>query len=376
MDIYYIILFILFIFSFLEQFTNISQSAKKVIVFVFSLVYIFLSTFYEGDMGDYDSYKLFFQSVRIEYLYDPLNSWFEFLYTAVNYAVRLITSDYIVLRFVLSVIVMSLWYQIYTYSESETIGKNSLTFMMLLWALGYGNIYITRSTVSIAICLFSLRYVEKRDIKRFLLCTAIATGFHTMSVVWLLVYPGFHWLKVKYTLCISMICFAGVLIFSDRFKIIFSLLGNVFGNRIQRSIDMYVSSGTGQMLGYAYDMRFTIIKGMANIFLMIIVFQCLSSRYARMSDGGFRYFNQYFNLYLIGTIMYVISMPVSIGLSRVAVPFTYISFFLLPHMFDLPEIKRNQAAKVIVFIGFFAYIFLRFYLNLGNGTEGYKTVFA
>lgn len=47
---------------------------------------------------------------------------------------------------------------------------------------------IMRQMVSSAICLYAIRYAEKRDLKKFLLFVLIASGFHASALVFIIVY--------------------------------------------------------------------------------------------------------------------------------------------------------------------------------------------
>ncbi len=375
MSIYYIIFWSLVFFSFLEQFTNIRRGFKKYIVFLYSCLFVLMSTVYIGMLGDYHEYENFFYYVSLKDLRYVFNGWFEFLYTLVNLIVKIYVNNYVVLRFVLAVFVMSVWFEIYVSGMSSIIQNNSVFIMLIVWTLNFGNVFIARSTISIALCLYSMRYVEKKEFRNYFLCTAAAFGFHTMSICWIIVYPLFHKIKHQVIYLFSLLSMVFVMLFYDKIPGMLAIVARYSPPRIQRSLYVYINSGIENMFGMQYSMRFTILKGMANIFLMIALFRYLNFRYKKRADIEGVCFEKYFNVYLAGTAIYAVSMSVSIGLSRAAIPFTLTSAFLIPHIFNLPEMRRKIAFRFVVFVFLIMYLYLRFYLNIGNGTDDFNTIF-
>lgn len=361
MELYYIIFCILAFFSFIEEFAKIKTSTRTVVILFFSILYIFLSTIYEGIQGDYEAYSDFFSLANIKYLNGELYTSFEYLYVLLNVIIRHFTEHYFVLRFVLASIVMIIWYKIYTYYSDDMIGKHSITIFTIMWAINVGNIFVVRSTVAIAICIFSLRYIERKEVGRYIVCTILATGFHTMAICWIFAYSVYY-LKHK------RIWFFGILtclmLLSSIPKMIIDASGFMPVN-VQEKIYQYVTYND-EMFGLAYSVQFTIAKALFNIIFLIVVFQYISVRKRRLGD--IRNFDNCYNLYLAGTTLYIISMAASIVLSRMAVPFTTMQYFLLPHIFDLPEIKKSNTIKFLVFFLLLLYVFLRMYVNL-RGTD-------
>lgn len=376
MSIYYVIFWSLSFFSFLEQFTNISKKAKKSIISVYSVLFIIMSTVYAGILGDYKQYEDFFYYVTANDLKYIFNGWFEFLYTLVNLAVKLMIPNYVALRFFLALFVILLWHLIYTTDKISIIGKNSISAMLIVWSLNFGNVFIARSTIVIALCLFSMKYVERKDFQKFLACTMIAIGFHTMSICWLPVYMIYHNVRHRIIYAFSILSFLFIMLFYNKIPAILEMAAFIAPQRIQRSLYTYISYGTSNMLGMNYSMGFIILKGMANIFLLITAFSYLNFRYRKRCCLKNKCFENYFKVYLIGTVIYAVSMPVSVGLSRAAIPFTLTSSFLLPHIFQLPELQKKMWVRLIVFMLFIMYLFFRFYLNIKNGTDEFKTIFS
>lgn len=374
MIIYYTIFFCLVILAFIERFFYISTKSKKRIILIYSLILVWMSTIYSGKYGDKEAYELFFKEASSEMLFHPFNGWFEYLYTLLILVSKWISNSYTFSRFVLAIVVFSLWYSILTSKRYYFSQKNSFIILLMLWMLDIGNIFIARSTIAMTICIFSLRYVETEELKKFLIVTAIAIGFHTMSVVWIFAYFVYYYSK-RYDLKKWGIiaCLLPILI-PSLFRDILIRIKNISPTLIQRALQHYLNLDRSNMFGMEFSIRTTMIKGMANMLLLIVVFGYILKRKKQYSlDGNvisINKFEGYFTIYILGAILYVISLGISIALSRAALPFTHVSIFLLPQLFELPECRKNIGFRFLIFGVLVLYIFLRFTLNLRGNNIG------
>ena len=62
--------------------------------------------------------------------------------------------------------------------------------IFLFWAARYYFVYfnLVRQMLSAAILLYSIRFIERKDLKRFILCVVIAAGFHSSAYAFVLLY--------------------------------------------------------------------------------------------------------------------------------------------------------------------------------------------
>lgn len=62
--------------------------------------------------------------------------------------------------------------------------------IFLFWAARYYFIYfnLVRQMLSAAILLYSIRFIERKDLKRFILCVVIAAGFHSSAYAFAILY--------------------------------------------------------------------------------------------------------------------------------------------------------------------------------------------
>lgn len=377
MYIYYILFFVLAAFSFVEKFCSISKNKKKIIIYIFSALFVLLSAFYYGAAGDYHAYERTFQNSSINSV-----TIIEPLYSLINFAIRSFTNQYWILRLALAVIVMSLWAKVITRFENSFIEKNALTILFVLWALKQGNIFVIRSTIAVAICAYSLRYIEERKLWQFVVCSLTAFGFHMMTIVWFPAYFIFNKRKMRgiYYLGI-LLCFIFPSLVQNTIISLIPLVPSVY---LKTKLTTYFINRAGWNGGNAYSTAFLTLKGSANMIIMVIFFIVVISRTKKCKQiiSGNDYLNlnieryeYYYNIYLIGALMYVISMITTIAVARAALPYTSMQFIILPGILDLPDFKRRIIDKFVVWALFVSYIFLRMYVSINDGAHTFTTIF-
>lgn len=312
-------------------------------------------------MGDYTTYKAYFENITNSHLTNFQDNRFEYLYELINVIIHWFTTKYYILRLVMALIVMGLWYKIYTYWQDENNKRYALTTLFILWSLNFGNIFIIRSTVAVSICVYSIRYIEGKNLKKFLLSVIIAMGFHTMSIIWAGAYFIFRksaWKKFYY------IILGLVVLFSNYMAKFVLEIASYLGERIYNSIYSYIMYGANQTFSVTYDNRFTTFKALLNIVFLLILFIYVVRRKEKMCT--LQNEDRYLNLYLIGSIVYVIALNSSNALTRAALTYNSAQYFLLPRMFDLPEIRRNITIKFMTFMLFVTYLYMRMYMNINS----------
>lgn len=149
---------------------------------------------------------------------------------------------------------MCLWAKVITRFENCFIKENALTILFVLWALKQVNIFIVRSTIAVAICAYSFRYIEERKLCKFVVCLLVALGFHIMAIVW---FPScFLFNKRK----MRRIYYFGILlcfIFPSLVQnIIISLIPLVPPGYIKTKLASYFISRAGWTGGSAYSAIF------------------------------------------------------------------------------------------------------------------------
>ncbi len=371
MFVYLGIFLILSILSYKELFDKFTTQGKKRVLIVISFIYIILSGIYRGPMGDFSAYQQEFINTNISHLINISSNRFEYLYEVLSVFVRFFTSSYAVFRIVIALFVMIIWYKIYIYEPCNCFNKYSMTILLVVWALTFGNIFIVRSTIAVSLSVFSLRYIYNKRLFAFLICTCIAFGFHRMAIVWLPAYFIFNY-KNAYKFLIVFIIAAMIL--TQYMPNIILTVSKIFGESIYKRIAAYIDRGLDATYGMSGSRIFSTIKAMLNMVFLIGLFvfiygtsysksifkQNINNEYKKIQC---RFFIGSCNLYLMGALLYVVALSTSMALTRAALPYTALQYILLPQVFESKTIQSNLD-KFIVFITLIVYLLLRMVLTI------------
>ena len=366
---------LLAILSYKELFNKFSSQWKKSVLIVISCLYILLSTIYRGPMGDFFEYQKEFINTNTSHLVNISSNRFEYLYEVLSVFVRFFTPSYAVFRMVTAIIVIALWYKVYTYEGNNCFNKYPITILLVVWALTFGNIFIVRSTIAVALCMYSLKYIHTKKIFAFLLCTIIAFGFHRMAIVWIPAYLIYNFKNANKFLIVFIIL---AMCLTQYMPDIVLAVSKIFGQSIYNRIAAYINRGLDNTYGMSGSKIFSTIKAMANMVFLIALF--VFTYYTSYSTNILKkdyeknikilqshFFVGEFNLYLMGALLYVIALSTSMALTRAALPYTALQYILLPHVFESKTIQ-TKLDKFIVFVVFIVYLLLRLILTvLGSG---------
>lgn len=365
MAVYFSVFGILAILSYKELFGKYSVRAKRYTLIIISVAYIVLSSIYRGPMGDFYVYEEEFIKTDATHLTNIAGNHFEYLYELLSVIVRRFTSSYAIFRMVVAIIVIYLWYKIYIYKPTNNFNKYIITMLLSVWALTFGNIFIVRSTISVSICMFSLRYIIQKKPLKFLVCTCFAVGFHTMSIIWLPAYFIYNNKKIRKYLYILILM---SLLFSQSMPTVILFVCRIFGTTIYNRIAGYISYGLDNTFGMAPNRLYTLVKALANIGLLLLVFQTIiffNNKRSKVHINNSQnlivqrsVFNNSYNLYLCGVLIYVVALFTSLALSRAALPYTALQYILLPQVFECSIFKKKRDRK-LVFVVFIAYLLVR-----------------
>ena len=350
---FFIIIFIVcYLFSLIELFTNISRSAKVLIAALMSVLFVIFSTFYYGGLGDYYSYKDWFKKTDLSHLYNLANNNFEYLYEVIQAIAKSLVNNYVFLRFVLAVLCMSLQYNILVQGEDGHGNSHPLTLMLILWSLNFGNIFIIRSTIATLFCLLSIRFIEGRDLRRFLITTVTAILFHRIAIVWLAAYFVYD---KKFSKELIYAGIAVTFIFHNSLPSIIVMFSSLFGSSIHGKVSRYIGYGIDNQFGSNYSATFLLLKSSANAVLLIILFAIIKK--TMKDDCERKKVNGLFNIFLVGFFLQVCTFQTSSAIARVATPFITVQFFLLLRIFEFKY--RSLIDKFVAHFGMSAYLLLR-----------------
>lgn len=346
MVIYYIIFVILALFSAFEVY-GLRQYESRIFFTLFSLA-LFVLSFVRWETGtDWYSYLEYFNS---------LSEWgtegeFEWGFTRINEFVKIIFDNYTVLLFVLGLILFA-----FQRSAILKLSPYPITSLLFLWSTTFANVFFVRQSIATVILFFSIQYIQKRKLLKFLLVIGFAMLFHRTSLVFILawwVYP----LKIRPIIMVLFIAISLILTFV--LSKLMGSLGGLLGNVVQQKIDMYLDSG-GDTYGTEASFTQIIIKGFAN---KIFVFG-LSLFFLSSIEKKKIIFREYLNLYWVGIMLYFSTISISVALVRLSFAYDMMLIILAPLI--LKNIEQ-RFLRFFLFCVFICYLVLRLYISLVGG---------
>lgn len=378
---HWIIFGILAFIVFLENICNLSKKNVIRMCTIIVLIVIFLSSIrWNQKIADWDSYYNVFQAISINKFSDLFfrNVWdFEFLFNLLMRIIKATTDNYLHVQIVMALIAIVFFYKSLLYFNTDVqyrdkkygFGGHYIALALLLaWATECMNLYAVRTSLATSICLFSIRYIEKRDWKRFGICTLIAFGFHMSAIVFVPAYFIYNIrLDVKQ---ISKYLFGAVLLSAIGAPALIRVAG-LLGGRIGHKADGYNYALGSDYFGSVFTASgfIVLLKAFANTILVVLVALYITSR-VKNDMGARPRVNGICNLYLFGAMLQVVFLPYSMLVARIAIFYINQQFFILPLL--LQTQKKSLGNRLFIFIGLLAYAGLKMYMLL-RGAEGYWT---
>ena len=175
----YIVIAVFSIFlSYIVRHTN----REKYLV---ALIVVFLPFFLYGvlryDCMDFEAYERFYESTHGNRFWDHVSERIEYGWAFLNY---IMPNFFSLILLQTSALVLSYVYVCKKYINPQYL----ILFVVLLFLAGDKTVYFLtgmRNTMAIALLLFSLPLIEKRNLTYFAIVTVIASLFHTSALVFL-----------------------------------------------------------------------------------------------------------------------------------------------------------------------------------------------
>ena len=358
MEFYLVVFSIYYFFSFIEVFTNLNKNAKQFLLFVSTVFFVVLSTFYYGPLGDRFNYEEWFQKTDISHIYDLSKNHFEYFYELIQSLVKVTTNNYVVLRFILAVLCMSLQYNIVTHQDDGRENPYPLSFLFILWSLNFGNIFIIRSTIATLFFLISVRYVIKRNLRKFLFCLVVAVLFHRIAILWLCSYFLYRFVFLRKYICIGIVFSFFIRKYLPQVLLNLSL---VFGGSIHQKVSNYISYGIFRRFGANYGAEFLLLKASINAIFIIFIFLYLI-RITKDANEKEK-LRGIFNIFLFGFFLQICSFQTSVAIARMAMPFISIQFFILLKLLTFKYKKMYDRVIVHLFLSFYLLLRMIVFVN-------------
>lgn len=365
MFIYILILTCLFLLGLFESHGALNKTNHR-LSFLLVILFFWILSFVRWETGtDWDPYYLYFQSN--ETIDDFSKTQFEPFYLYINYIVKSFTDYYWFLLLVIGGLIYSLTAPtIYKYSPFPFVSL--VVYLMLRKA----DIFFVRESIALACCLFSLRYMINKKFLKFILCIIVGMQFHRSVVIFIPAYFIFS-LNLNYKkvlLYLGLFSFLVVLLQNTILQSILQVaggLGDVFLDKAEHYSEEDANYGGGGAV-----IRTALPKGLLNrsILLAMMLYSYSKNRSNAILVG-------LINIYMASIFIYILTMPISVVLSRVSNSY---DIFCIPALgYFIQSISKKN--RPIVFILFFLYMAVRFVFGtlLGNYSASmvpYKTIFG
>lgn len=357
----YTLLFIfLFIGSLLELFQF--KQKKPVFTWVAGIVLIILAGFRYYVGADYPAYKNLFVgfSIFTEYsdvfdkaVFKKSSEEIEWIFVLINKLIFDAGLPFYMVTFVMALTTITLKFTtIYKFSPLPALSV-FFYFMPVFFFEDSGQM---RQGVGIAICVFSFRYIVKRNLPMFLLCIYLALGFHKTSIVFL---PAYWIVKIPMNSRKILIALTVSLLLSPLEP--YRLFGSVFEGLLPQDIsggyDAYVDDSQ-----FGGDLEF----GLTDIVKIFFIITLLL--YEKEGSKKIAYFEYTRNLAVFGLCLFYLFRGTRIFAIRL--PGVYL-FFLA--MFVIPSLiyAVEDRIKKILISGYLLYLTLMYFnFSKANGNSG------
>ena len=299
--------------------------------------------------GDWYNYILTFQEINN---YSDIFNYSiyskEPLYLLLNVFIKSISDNYFILFLFIaffSIILNFLSYKKYTkyYFVSIILYVSFFYYFRELGAIRAGLAY--------SIVLYALQYIEKKQIKIFLIFNFIAIGFHYTAILALFAYPLYHyinWNKTKFLIILFIGILSNILHLSN---FVLNLIPQNSSFIIFQKIISY-QKDSGLVYSLGFDL--TNIKNILLISIFIIFYNFLSYK--------IRYFNIIFFIFFIGSIFRIFFSDFGILAARSATLFLTVEPILITYIIYLLKDKYLKVLLIFIII-LYSYFQLYFSFN-------------
>lgn len=329
---------------------NITYVKKEKLSFFYVLVCIYLVMFtgLRDGLGGYDyfQYKAYFDAIPPLEDINLLNLDFykyESGYTLLNSLLKSFTENSHVLFIVVSIITLGgILILNYKYSRYPFFTLQFFLYKMFL----YNNFVALRQSFVIAIFIFAIKFIEKRNFKKYILCIIVSMLFHLSAIVLIPVYfinrVDLRKVEIKKIL---LVCIGGFLFSNIMFDLIMSLV-SLFGKT------RYMNYSSGSTMAFYLN----ILEGLMFLFLI--------KKFNKM-DKELEKIN--YNLVVLYFAITVIFMNYSF-MARVTMNFIFPMILLFGDTLKYMDGRKKKIAFFLLFSFLFFAGYIRELLTFDGGS--------
>ncbi|WP_343616105.1 EpsG family protein [Flavobacterium sp.] len=250
------------------------------------------------------------------------------------------TSNYTVYLAVFSFLCISIKFSFFFKYHKETF----FTLILLFYCYYFADIFAVRQNLAISLTLFSTIFIINRKPIFFSLFVALATSIHSSSILYFLAY-FIYWRKINDKTFYCFVCISIFFGLSGGGLVLMNLVFKSLGidGLIADKIAKYLNEDS-EALNTNINPVFLYLLGTIKRLIFIPVFMYIKNK----SADKFQNIKGYFNLYMIGNIIYFLFAKDLAVFVRASVPFLFFEIMLLSYV--LLHFKKNKRKLLPVFL--------------------------
>lgn len=358
MEVYLFTIFLLFVFSLLEENVCLPQVLKQgMFFFIYCLFVVQVGLRWETGT-DWEPYHNHFED-STGFL-SILISDFEYGYGLFEWLMKFISDNYSILLLVHAAI-----FYLIIFNCFKRYTPNLYLSLMLFYTLTMGIMGSNRQLFALAICLYAVRYIIDRKAIRFYLLVFVATLFHTTAYFFAIYY--FLNKKMGPVLFIIILGSAFIIGKTQLPFLLFSHIGDLFGGMISFKTQAYTDYAK-TAIAEANLSTIGLIKRV--VFLLLFYYN------RRQLREKFIYYNVILNGYFVGIVIYFLfANSLLIMVNRGSLYFTIMEPLLLALQLS---ILKGINARIIGITILFIFSIIFFFQSISGYSDlfiPYKGVF-
>lgn len=327
--------------------TTLSLKKKKLIAICIFLLSVVLGSTRNQVGTDWKQYYYLFVDNTSFSDYFEVNTVYETGYMALNYIAHLMSDEYAMLLFLMTVIICVLKYKTFF-----SLAQYPLVVIMLDFSYNLGNIFSVRQSIAIAIVLFSVLYIVNKKPIHFTITFFIANLFHRTALVFLPAYFLFYKniKPKKLVICLVTSAVLGF-VFSNVFS---SFISTLSANSFFVEKFIMYSMDANSSYGSTMDSTTRIITSTLKKAVVLILLWGLKKK----AEKVYPYYSGLFNLYFVSNFLYLFFVPISPEIALRIVPYYNIfEYFLLASLIGL---SKKWWIKLMILLLLMAYGLLKY----------------
>lgn len=242
---------------------------------------------------------------------------------------------------------------------------------LLVWfTMTLSNLFPVRQTIAIAVLVYASKFIINKNKYKFIIFLCIAISFHYSAVIFGLAYYLFYRRYSQKTLILTLLI--GVIFAIIAESLVSNIIYTLGGDFFQEKLAYYMEANAENSFGSAYSAKEILFRGIVNRSLLFVIPLVFLEK-KRQSDV---IFNGFFNLYYFAFLVFVLMVPLSPVLGRLASYYDYSQFFIIPYFFKIPFTRKSLYVIYFIVLTYCTMRFNGVVQNYKDEYIPYKSVFS